>query len=79
MVETSGQLGASVVLGVGEEHGERGASSAQPRLDGALRDAELGGDVAHGQVGDVVQDEGPALGVGELAQGVDEGDVVGVR
>src|SRR6478735_8319176 len=39
---------------VGEQGGERRAAPAEPGLDGAFGDADLAGDVVHGQVRDVV-------------------------
>ena len=61
----------------------RAASAARPRLSRALivpsGDADLAGDVVHGQVGDVVQDQCLPLGRGQLPEGRDQRDVVLAR
>src|SRR6478752_4193705 len=48
---------------VGEQGGQRRAPPAEPGLDGPFGDADLAGDVVHGQVGDVVQHERLPLGL----------------
>ena len=59
--------GVGIVADLGGEQGrERGATAGQAGLDGALGYADLGRDSLHGEVADVVQDQGPALRLAEL-------------
>src|SRR3712207_4641809 len=71
---TGGSFGQGAgIRFVGKQGGKRGAATAEPGRDGALRSTELAGDLLHGQVGDVVQDQGAALVLRELAERSHEG------
>src|SRR5689334_21587278 len=66
----SGRVGA----GRGQQGCKGGAAAGETGLDGSLRYADLAGDVDDREVDQVVQHQGLALLVGELAQSRDQCD-----
>src|SRR3954454_2637139 len=66
-VSWSGMGGFSVRRAV-QERDECGPAAGEPRLDGALGAPLLGGDLGHGEAGQVVEDQRPALDLGERPQ-----------
>ena len=64
------------LLPVIEQIGEPGPGPSQPRLDGAFRDPELGGDLGRPQVGQVVQHHHLPLPGVDLGQRRHDGDVL---
>src|SRR5450631_3030186 len=68
-------LGETVV----QQGGEGGAGSRETRLDGAGGHTGLMGDLAHGQVCEVVQDDRSALVGRQLREGGVDGDTVLAR
>src|SRR6476660_4931263 len=70
---------APLLAGVGEQAGQRGTPPVQPGLDSALGDTVHGGDVRDAQVGEVVQDDDPALPGRDGGQRGGQRDVVRAR